>query len=121
MPAGKSKPEVHQCNQQGRIAKMETKLNEVYNIVKGNGQKGIHELTIRLDQKYDLLNENVTNIATSISSIAKNQSEIKIEKDIKKLYEELQEKKKMDKRWMITTIITLSLGIAGLLTKILLF
>ena len=47
------------CSEQRRITRMETKLENIEKILVGNGQPGLHDTVIKL-------NENVANLVSSI-------------------------------------------------------
>ena len=96
------------CNQEGRISAMETVVNRIDKTVNGNGQKGMVEITLRLDESVKQLHETIQDLRIAVSGFTKFQAEA--EAEAKK-----NERQRVNKRWMIGTIITLSLGIAGLL------
>lgn len=95
------------CVQDGRISSMETKINSLDEIINKNG---IRDAVIRLDEKYNSLDENTRNIAKSISALVRFQTEIKTEKKV-------QDKSGNKIKWLIGIIITLLIFIAGIILE----
>jgi len=109
----------HFCTQEGRLSRIEQTALTLDKVVNGNGQEGLLKQTVKLiqlvaDMKESSkeMNNNIKDLKVAISGI--NRFQTVIETTITQ-----REKYKANKRWGIGIMITLILGVAGLVIKIL--
>src|SRR4030042_1426772 len=96
------------CTQESRISSMETVIIRMDKIINGNGQTGLFQTTIRLEENVKVLTESIKLLGTAVSGFNRFQNEIEAEVG-------RREKRKANRKWLIGTIITLGLGVVGLI------
>ena len=88
------------CDKAGEIAEIKTTVNDLRHIVKGNGQPGLQTLITQILVSQQTMSDSVSKMATSISSLAKFQTEIETEKRT-----EIRTRKTI--QWLVTAVISL--------------
>jgi hypothetical protein len=97
--------------QEAKLGKLESISERIDKVINGNGNEGLLKTVIRLEEAVKEHTEIVKDVRTVVSGLVK--FETVIETTIAK-----EERGRVNKRWLIGTIVVLVLGVAGLIIEI---
>ena len=102
---------IHRCSKEDKIDNIDKRLSKFELIIDGGpGMTGMKETMIRLDDSVNGLKEIMSKLSTSIQGFTIFQAET-----VGKISE--AQRNKTNNRWLIALIISVALGIAGILAK----
>jgi hypothetical protein len=96
----------HDCSKQAEITRLEVEVEYLNDIIKDNGQLGLHTTVIKLTETSRNLCESVESLKTTISGINKFMYEY--EGDRKRV-----EKNNIAMKWIVGTLLTIIVVLFG--------
>lgn len=106
---------IAECPQVERLALLERASEKHDHTLDGNGQEGVVKKVVRLEEKVDKLNETVNDIKENQDELFTKISQVLDYKVGQEAIYKDRAVRKVHLKWLIGTVITLSLGIGGLI------